>query len=61
MILCGSKNNPALNTIQAYIAVFAHFLILSPKHAISSNRFWTVMTVSWTMWIFSIKPLLSDS
>ena len=39
MILCGSKNNPALNTIQAYIAVFAHFLILSPKHAISSNRF----------------------
>lgn len=28
--------------------------------AISPRRFWTVRTISWTMWIFSISPLFSS-
>lgn len=51
--------NPLNNSIRWMFN--SHFLILSPKQAISSSRFWRVMMVSWTMWIFSISPLLSDS
>lgn len=41
--------------------VSAYFFILSPMHATSSRMCWTVNTISWTIWIFSLSPLFSDS